>query len=73
MGKTYTATAVMQLVERGVMELDEPINKYLKEFQVINPLGARDITLRDLLTHRSGLSGNTAGSELPRRSPSGST
>jgi CubicO group peptidase (beta-lactamase class C family) len=71
MGKTYTATAVMQLVERGVMGLDEPINKYLKEFQVTNPLGAREITVRDLLTHRSGLSGNTAGSEFTTPKPLG--
>lgn len=71
MGKTYTATAVMQLVERGIMGLDEPINKYLKEFQVTNPLGAREITVRDLLTHRSGLSGNTAGSEFAAPKPLG--
>lgn len=71
MGKTYTATAVMQLVERGVMGLDEPINKYLKEFQVTNPLGDREITVRDLLTHRSGLSGNTAGSEFTVPRPLG--
>jgi CubicO group peptidase (beta-lactamase class C family) len=71
MGKTYTATAVMQLVERGVMGLDEPINTYLTEFQVTNPLGARDITVRDLLTHRSGLAGNTAGSEFAAPKPLG--
>jgi CubicO group peptidase (beta-lactamase class C family) len=71
MGKTYTATAVMQLVERGVMGLDEPINRYLKEFQVTNPLGAREITVRDLLTHRSGLAGNTAGSEFTAPKPLG--
>src|SRR6185295_19108991 len=64
MGKTYTATAVMQLVEQGVIGLDDPVNKYLKEFQIRNPLGDREITFRDLLTHRSGLNGNTAGSEF---------
>jgi CubicO group peptidase (beta-lactamase class C family) len=53
------------------MGLDEPINKYLKEFQVVNPLGDRDITVRDLLTHRSGLSGNTAGSEFGTPKPLG--
>jgi CubicO group peptidase (beta-lactamase class C family) len=62
MGKAYTATAVMQLVERGVMALDEPINNYLRGFEIKNPLGDREITLRDLLTHRTGLTGNAAGS-----------
>jgi CubicO group peptidase (beta-lactamase class C family) len=64
MGKTYTATAVMQLVERGVLQLDAPINTYLKGFKAVNPLGERDITVRDLLTHRSGLAGNDAGSDF---------
>lgn len=63
MGKVYTATAVMQLVEQGVMSLDEPINHYLRDFQITNPLGDRGVTLRDLLTHRSGLAGNAAGSD----------
>ena len=63
MGKTYTATAVMQLVEQGVMELDQPVNRYLKDFQIKDPLGDREVTLRDLLTHRSGLTGNAAGSD----------
>ena len=35
----------MQLVERGIIGLHDPINKYLKEFQVVNPLGEREITL----------------------------
>jgi CubicO group peptidase (beta-lactamase class C family) len=61
MGKTYTATAVMQLVERGVIGLDEPISKYLPNLPITNPLGERAITVRDLLTHRSGLTSNSAG------------
>lgn len=52
--KLYTATAVMQLVETGALSLDDPINRCLP-FAVENPLGARAITIRDLLTHRSGL------------------
>ena len=55
LGKTYTATAVMHLVDRGVLALDDPINEHLP-FEVHNPLGERAITIRDLLTHRSGLS-----------------
>ena len=58
LGKTYTATAVMQLVERGVIGLDDPINRHLP-FEIVNPLGERDITVRDLMTHQSGI--NTGG------------
>lgn len=60
MGKTYTAIAVMQLVERGVLELDAPVNRYLRGWRIANPLGGREVTIRDLLTHRSGLAGNAA-------------
>jgi CubicO group peptidase (beta-lactamase class C family) len=68
-GKTFTATAVMQLVEQGVIGLDDPINKYLKQFKITNPLGDREITFRDLLTHRSGLTSNAAGSEFALPEP----
>ena len=56
MGKTYTGTAIMQLVEQGVLGLYDPINKYLP-FKVTNSLGGREVTIHDLLTHRAGLSG----------------
>ncbi len=54
LGKTYTATAIMHLVDRGVIALQDPINKHLP-IEVHNPLGERDITVRDLMTHSSGL------------------
>jgi CubicO group peptidase (beta-lactamase class C family) len=71
MGKLYTAVAVMQLVESGVIGLYDPINKHLKEFKVINPLGEREITFYDLLTHRSGLGLNNAHSSLSAPPPLG--
>ena len=50
--KPLTATAVMLLVERGELKLDDPAVKYLPEFSE----GARrEITLRHLLNHTSGL------------------
>jgi CubicO group peptidase (beta-lactamase class C family) len=57
--KPYTALAAMQLVESGHLGLDVPVNQYL-DFTVTNPHGEREITLRDLLTHRAGLA-DTAG------------
>ncbi|MGB8731138.1 MAG: serine hydrolase domain-containing protein, partial [Candidatus Sulfotelmatobacter sp.] len=47
-----TAPAVMQLVEQGKIRLNDPIAKYLPEF---GQNGKEDITLRQLLTHYSGL------------------
>ncbi|SEH01593.1 CubicO group peptidase, beta-lactamase class C family [Nonomuraea solani] len=47
--KPYTGVAAMQLVERGLIGLDDPID------DIVNPHGERPITLRDLLTHHSGL------------------
>jgi uncharacterized protein YbbC (DUF1343 family)/CubicO group peptidase (beta-lactamase class C family) len=47
-----TTTAVMQLVEQGKIRLNDPVAKYLPEF---GQNGKEDITLRQLLTHYSGL------------------
>jgi len=48
-----TTTAVMQLVEQGKVRLNDPVAKYLPEFA---QNGKEDITVRQLLTHYSGLS-----------------
>jgi CubicO group peptidase (beta-lactamase class C family) len=71
MGKTYVATAVMQLVERGVIDLYDPINKHLEIFKVKNPLGEKEITFYDLLTHRTGLAINMAGCHFVPPKPLG--
>ena len=47
-----TTTAVMQLVERGKLRLNDPVAKYLPEFA---QNGKEEITVRQLLTHYSGL------------------
>ncbi len=47
-----TTTAVMQLVEQGKVRLNDPVAKYLPEF---TQNGKDDITIRQLLTHYSGL------------------
>ncbi len=47
-----TTTAVMQLVQKGEVRLNDPVAKYLPEFA---ENGKEDITVRNLLTHYSGL------------------
>ena len=50
--KLFTWTAVMQQVEQGKLDLDRDVNEYL-DFK-IPPAFGKPITLRDIMTHRSG-------------------
>lgn len=52
--KLVTATAAMQLVERGELDLHTDVNRYLRDFQVADTY-SQPITLFHLLTHTSGL------------------
>jgi CubicO group peptidase (beta-lactamase class C family)/D-alanyl-D-alanine dipeptidase len=52
--KLFTDLAVMQLVERGALDLDAPVTRYLPEFTPESPTGT-PITLRHLMSHRAGL------------------
>ena len=77
MGKPITAVAVMMLVEEGKIRLSDPVSQYIPEFKgitkvaVAKPGGAegafdlvdvsRPITVKDLLTHGSGLYSNGLG------------
>lgn len=56
--KVYTAAAVMQLVDQGLIDLDEPLTTYMPEF-VMADARYVDITPRMLLNHSSGLMGST--------------
>lgn len=56
LSKLFTATAIVQLRDAGKLELDDPVHKYLPWFQVKQPPGSIPITIRQLLTHTSGLS-----------------
>ena len=54
MNKMFTATAVVQLVEKGKISLDDPISKYIDESWLPKEVTGR-ITIRHLLSHSSGL------------------
>jgi len=53
--KSVTATAVMQLVEAGKVELDAPVQRYLPWFRVADPQASARMTVRHLLNQTSGL------------------
>lgn len=54
--KSFTALAVMQLVEAGLVDLDTPVQTYLPHFTLADPALASRITIRHLLNQTSGLS-----------------
>ncbi|SDZ25243.1 CubicO group peptidase, beta-lactamase class C family [Amycolatopsis xylanica] len=56
--KTFTAAAVLALVEDGVLDLDEPVAKYLPELRLADPVARDTITTRHLLTHSAGFLGD---------------
>ena len=53
--KAFTAATVAMLVDEGKLKWDDPVTKYLPSFQLFDLYATREMTVRDLLTHRSGL------------------
>ncbi|SDQ17831.1 serine hydrolase domain-containing protein [Actinopolyspora saharensis] len=56
--KLWTSTLVMQLVEEGLVELDAAVTRYLPDFRLAEERAGADITVRQLLTHTSGICGD---------------
>lgn len=55
--KSFTALAVMQLVEAGMIDLDGPVQRYLPWFRVADPQASAQMTVRHLVYQTSGLPG----------------
>ena len=56
--KAFTAAGLEMLVDQGKMNLDAPVSTYIPDFRLSDPLASREVTVRDLLTHRTGLARN---------------
>ena len=56
--KLWTSTLVMQLVDEGLVDLDQPVRTYLPDFTIADEEAAARITVRQLLTHTSGFEGD---------------
>jgi CubicO group peptidase (beta-lactamase class C family) len=56
--KVWTATLVMQLVDDGLVALDDPVVRYLPGFRTADPTASASITVRHLLTHTGGFEGD---------------
>lgn len=61
--KIYTTAAILQLAEQHRLSLDAPVTRYLKEFTMADPR-YRQITVRMLLNHSSGLMGSSFTSAM---------
>lgn len=53
--KAFTAVALGILVDEGKLSWDDKVRKYIPEFKMYSPWVTEEFTIRDLLTHRSGL------------------
>lgn len=53
--KAFTAATVAMLIDEGKVKWDDPATKYLPGFQLFDPYATRELTVRDLLSHRVGL------------------
>ena len=57
-GKTYTATALLRLVDQGLVDLAAPVRTYLPDFRVKDEATAATVTVLQLLNHTAGWSGD---------------
>jgi CubicO group peptidase (beta-lactamase class C family) len=53
--KAFTATVVAMLVADGKLRYDDLLSKYLPDFKLYDPVASAQVTVRDALTHRSGI------------------
>ena len=53
--KAFTAATLAILVDEGKVKWDDPVSLHLPDFQLYDPYVSRELRVRDLLTHRSGL------------------
>ncbi|WP_374329451.1 serine hydrolase [Soonwooa sp.] len=53
--KGFTATALAMLVDDGKLNWDDKVSKFIPEFQMYDPYVSKEVTVRDLITHRAGL------------------
>ena len=53
--KGFTATALAMLADEGKLSFDDKVSKYIPEFQMNDAYVSKEITIKDLITHRAGL------------------
>jgi CubicO group peptidase (beta-lactamase class C family) len=56
--KSFTTLAMAMLIDEGKMAWDDPVRKHVEFFHLSDPLADSQVTLRDLVTHRTGVADN---------------
>jgi CubicO group peptidase (beta-lactamase class C family) len=56
--KAFTSAVAASLVAENAMTWDDPVRKHLPDFRLASGLADRNVTIRDLLSHRTGLNGH---------------
>jgi CubicO group peptidase (beta-lactamase class C family) len=64
--KAMTAAALAMLVDDGKLRLDDRVIDHIPEFQLSDPWVTREVTIRDLLLHRTGVPGTARGAGARR-------
>ncbi len=67
--KAFTTAMIASLVEQGILDWDRPVHQYWPEFRIVDPATTQFVTLRDMVTHRTGLPRHDLmwfAGELPR-------
>lgn len=54
--KAFTSTAVAMLADEGRMSFDDPVRRHVEYFHLSDPCADQQVTMRDILSHRTGLS-----------------
>jgi CubicO group peptidase (beta-lactamase class C family) len=68
--KTFTGTAVLQLRDAGLLDLDDPVVKWIPELSdSASPAGIGAVTIRRLLSHESGLVSEPPGTDFLAAEP----
>jgi CubicO group peptidase (beta-lactamase class C family) len=61
LSKAFTSASIAMLVDEGKLKWDDPATKHLPGFQLFDPYSTRELTITDLLSHRSGLAAICSG------------
>ncbi|MBI1325793.1 serine hydrolase [bacterium] len=67
--KAFTTATIASLVEQGLLDWDRPVHQYWPDFRIVDPATTQFVTLRDMVSHRTGLPRHDLmwfAGELPR-------
>jgi CubicO group peptidase (beta-lactamase class C family) len=67
--KLFTAVAVGLLVDEGKLRWDEPIKQFVPSIRFYNDELDRSVTIRDMLSHRTGVTHHANADEVPVQQP----